>query len=110
MKKEISYHGKKIFYQDVGNGHPVFFIHGFGETGEVWKNQIEFLKKDFRLIIPDLPGSGKSEIIEDMSIEGMAEVVKKIVDAESSKALSFGEGLGEVCIIGHSMGGYITLA
>ena len=76
MNKELTYQGKKIFYRLVGEGNHVVLIHGFGETSHVWENQIEFLKDKFRLIIPDLPGSGKSEMIKDMSIEGMAELIK----------------------------------
>ena len=46
-------------------------------------------------------------MIDDMSIEGMAEVIKSIIDAESSLIPSSGGGRA---LIGHSMGGYITLA
>ena len=53
------------------------------------------------LIVPDLPGAGKSDMIDDMSMEGMAEMLKAIIDKE--KISSF-------VLIGHSMGGYITLA
>lgn len=83
MNKELLYQNKKIFYRIIGNGKPVVLIHGFGEDGEIWKNQIEFLKNKFQLIIPDLPGSGQSEMIDDMSIEGMAEVIKTILDTEA---------------------------
>lgn len=110
MEKEILYQNKKIFYDVIGNGKPVLLIHGFGEDKEVWKVQIEFLKNNFLFIVPDLPGSGKSELISDMSIEGMAEVIKAIADIEFPKTSSFERGLEEGCIIGHSMGGYITLA
>ncbi|HEY6502842.1 MAG TPA: alpha/beta hydrolase [Chitinophagaceae bacterium] len=121
MDKEITIAGKKIFYRVAGNGKPVMLVHGFGETGDVWKEQVEFLKTDFKLIVPDLPGSGQSEITGDMTMEGMAEVLKVILDnegpnrtsenpkiTESSKASPFRGGL--VGLIGHSMGGYITLA
>ena len=77
-------------------------VHGFGETGDVWRNQIDFLKDSFQLIVPDLPGSGQSEMIDDMSMGGMAEIIRHIIDAESL-------GL-PLIMIGHSMGGYITLA
>ncbi|HWR33754.1 MAG TPA: alpha/beta hydrolase, partial [Chitinophagaceae bacterium] len=107
MNKELLYQNKKIFYRITGSGKPVILIHGFGENGAVWKNQIGFLKDKFKLIIPDLPGSGKSEMIDDMSIEGMAEVIKTIIDEESEIPPLGGGG---ACIIGHSMGGYITLA
>lgn len=101
MNKEIKYNNHSIFYRVIGSGKPVILIHGFGEDGTVWDNQTDYLKEKFRLIIPDLPGSGKSEMIDDMSIEGMAEVIHSIIHEENIDACPF---------IGHSMGGYITLA
>ena len=105
--KTFTYQSSKIFYRTIGAGKPVVLIHGFAEDGDVWKNQIEFLKNHFYLIIPDLPGTGKSELINDMSIEGMTEVIKEILRFELHKfPLQGTEGV----LIGHSMGGYITLA
>ena len=101
MNKEIQITGKKIFYRVTGEGNPVMLVHGFGEDGTVWNNQVEFLKDKFRIIIPDLPGSGKSELIENSSIEDMAEVLHQIIHEED---------IDHCVMIGHSMGGYITLA
>jgi pimeloyl-ACP methyl ester carboxylesterase len=114
-EKFIIYQSSKIFYRIIGNGKPVVLLHGFGEDGTIWQNQIEFLKNHFQLIVPDLPGSGKSEMIADMSIEGMAEVIKEIIINELQKSpliLSEAEGqeAEKTSFIGHSMGGYITLA
>jgi pimeloyl-ACP methyl ester carboxylesterase len=141
MNKEIEVAGKKILYRLYGKGKPVMLVHGFGETGSVWKNQVEFLKDSYQLIVPDLPGSGQSEMIPDMSMEGMAEILKQILDAErkplqtspkerlrntqsqpnektdTPENLQQSEtskippsGGAAVSMIGHSMGGYITLA
>lgn len=107
-EKTISYQSSNIFYRTIGKGKPVVLIHGFGEDGDIWQNQVEFLKAYFYLIIPDLPGSGKSEMINDMSIEGMTEVIKEIINIELSN--SSPSGGGRVGALGHSMGGYITLA
>ena len=104
MNKEIIYQNHRIYYRVAGNGPAVVLIHGFGEDGEVWNNQVPFLENNFRLIIPDLPGSGKSELVDDMSIEGMAVVMKAILDTE------FPTGGFKYSVIGHSMGGYIALA
>lgn len=99
--KTFTYQSSPIFYRTTGSGKPVVLLHGFAEDGAVWKNQIEFLKDHFYLIIPDLPGSGKSEMINDMSIEGMAESVKAVIKEEKIESCH---------IAGHSMGGYISLA
>lgn len=104
MKKQIELAGKNIFYQVIGKGKPVMLVHGYGEAGEVWTNQVSFLKENYHLIVPDLPGSGQSDLIEDMSMEALAEVLKAIVDKEVKP-----EG-APISMIGHSMGGYISLA
>jgi pimeloyl-ACP methyl ester carboxylesterase len=128
MNKKLVYNNHSIFYRVIGSGKPVILIHGFGEDGTVWENQApsdspkggenasaqnliinnSLLNKGYQFIIPDLPGSGKSEMIDDMSIEGMAEVVKEIMITEFSEVPPSG-GFRGACI-GHSMGGYITLA
>jgi pimeloyl-ACP methyl ester carboxylesterase len=90
---------KKIIYSRTGEGVPLVLVHGFGEDGSVWKNQFNAID-GFNVIVPHLPGSG-SDMIADMSMEGQATwlhdfLVHLQIDA---------------CImIGHSMGGYITLA
>lgn len=101
MNKTLAYQNKKIYYRIIGIGKPVILIHGFGEDGEIFNHQVEFLKNKFQLIVPDLPGSGQSAMIDDMSIEGMAEVIHAIIHEEN---------IEECPVIGHSMGGYITLA
>jgi len=101
MEKTILYENKKIIYSTNGTGSPVILVHGFGEDGNVWKNQIDVLKQNFHLIVPDLPGSGKSEMIDDMSMAGLAEVLHSIIHEEK---------IDRCTVIGHSMGGYITLA
>ena len=125
MEKEIKYQDRTIFYRVIGTGYTVVLIHGFGEDGEIWKAwppqappkegfattqslvvENSSLTKRYKFIIPDLPGSGRSEMIDDMSIEGMAEVIKTIFDHEASEIPPSGGGGA----VGHSMGGYITLA
>lgn len=105
----FTYQASKIFYRVTGNGKPVVLIHGFGEDGNVWHNQIAALEKNYTLIIPDLPGSGQSELIADMSIEGMADCIKELTNIESLGSSPMGGGW-EGAVLGHSMGGYITLA
>ena len=113
----IFYKGVTIHYTVTGKGQGVVLLHGFGETGEIWKNQIEFLSKSFKLIIPDIPGSGKSDYLLNADIETYAEILKNILDAvlntenliTNTNTLSK-KSNNTFSLIGHSMGGYIALA
>jgi pimeloyl-ACP methyl ester carboxylesterase len=98
----IPYKNSTIFYRIIGKGDPVLLIHGFAEDGEVWHNQINFLKDHYQLIIPDIPGSGKSPFNEQLStVDDYADAIKAILDNEK---------ITSCILIGHSLGGYITLA
>lgn len=104
--KHIIFRNKKIYYRAEGNGKPVMLLHGFAEDGHVWKYQVKKLKEKFLVIIPDLPGSGASEMLEgEIFIEDYAEAVKAIAGEEL-----LNNNKNQFTLIGHSMGGYITLA
>ena len=109
QEKEITHQHKKIFYRVIGEGPVVVLLHGVPFDGSLWSNQFDAFP-EYKLIIPDLPGSGKSEMIDDMSIEGMAECVKDIIVHETASLFFKSGEPHSVIVIGHSMGGYITLA
>ena len=52
-----------LFFREKGIGPPLVFIHGFCETHEIWNDFIEPITTDFRVLTPDLPGFGKSEML-----------------------------------------------
>jgi len=101
----IPFKNSTVFYNVSGQGKTVVLIHGFGEDGNIWNDIVKELKNNFRVIVPDLPGSGKSTILKDentpISIDDYAKVIINILRNES---------VSNCTIIGHSMGGYITLA
>ena len=99
----ITFHDTKIFYKTIGTGSPVILIHGFAEDSSIWENQVELLKDKHLLILPDLPGSGRSALVnsDNVGIDDYAELIRQILLAEK---------IDQCIMIGHSMGGYITLA
>lgn len=101
MQKNLSFQNKTLRYRVLGQGQPVMLVHGFGEDHRVWDAQTVELEKRFMLILPDLPGSGTSELTDDVSMENLAESLHAILEAEK---------LDSVAMLGHSMGGYVTLA
>lgn len=50
-----------LYYEDMGEGPAIVFIHGLGEESASWKYQMEYFKKSFRVISMDLRGHGNSE-------------------------------------------------
>lgn len=76
-------------------------IHGFAEDGRVWDAVASRLENTSRLLLPDLPGSGRNPLPDkETSIDTLAAYCVALLDRENIKNCIF---------IGHSMGGYITL-
>jgi pimeloyl-ACP methyl ester carboxylesterase len=97
IEKNIS-----LFYRTTGTGSPVMLVHGFAEDGHIWDELVPTLEKRYRLIIPDHIGSGRSTgNLEGLSMESLADNLQLIVEKEK---------LQDFAMIGHSMGGYVTLA
>lgn len=102
MEKVLVSQDHEIFYRVTGAGDPVVLVHGFGEDGRIWETLVDDLKEQYQFVIPDLPGSGKSIMKKgDWSIEGLAGSIAAVIDHEK---------ISPAPMIGHSMGGYITLA
>jgi pimeloyl-ACP methyl ester carboxylesterase len=102
MKKYIHHKGKKIHYSDEGAGHTVVLVHGYLETGDVWKDFASLISEKFRVITIDLPGHGHSDIYGEIhSMDFLAEAVCGLLDTL---------GIEKAFITGHSLGGYVALA
>jgi pimeloyl-ACP methyl ester carboxylesterase len=77
-------------------------VHGLGGTGtDIWKKLIAPLAEEFRVVIYDLRGSGKSAVTPGpYSIELLADDLDALVSAL---------GFDRVALVGHSLGGGIVL-
>jgi pimeloyl-ACP methyl ester carboxylesterase len=71
------------------------------ENISIWKDLEKHLSGKFSLIKIDLPGHGKSPLFRENSFEFMAEKIKEVVDYLKIKHFH---------LLGHSMGGYVSLA
>lgn len=75
-------------------------LHGFGEDDTIWDDLITGLHS-VKLIIPVIPGSGNTPSLPNAKLEDHAKWLKEIIDHENADS---------VILVGHSMGGYISLA
>lgn len=98
---EIALDNQRLHYQTFGAGSPLVLIHGLGSSGEDWAFQIEPLARRHLLIVPDLPGSGRSPAPGGRyGIEGFADALWRLLDAL---------GLHEANLLGFSLGGAVAL-
>jgi len=90
-------------FERKGNGkETLVLLHGFMENTSIWNDMEPHLSENFSLLKIDLPGHGQSEIVAEVqTMELMAEEVKKVLDAQN---------LTKIHLLGHSMGGYTSLA
>jgi len=87
-------------YRKTGSGPVIVLLHGFPVSSLLWSRVWDNIGNHNTVIAPDLPGSGGSTGIGNLSMELIADGVKAILDAEDiSKAI----------IAGHSMGGYVCM-
>jgi pimeloyl-ACP methyl ester carboxylesterase len=102
MLSLFNYKNTTISYLKQGKGKTIVLLHGFGEDSNIFNKQVEFLKKFCCVILPDLPGSGESPLnVELTTIEDFAAAILALLQHESIETCT---------MLGHSMGGYITLA
>jgi len=51
----------KLYYEIEGTGEPVLFLHGLGSSSAAWEFQKEAFAPQYRLIMPDIRGHGRSD-------------------------------------------------
>jgi 3-oxoadipate enol-lactonase len=93
--------GTQLYYLDQGAGQPVLLVHGFPLDHSMWAEQLPALSANYRLIIPDLRGFGRSEVTEGtVTMEQYADDLAALLDELAIR--------DPLVFCGLSMGGYIA--
>lgn len=93
---------KTITYAEAGEGKVIVLLHGFTESMKIWNSFVSKLSGKYRVITIDLPGHGRSARLDKVqTMEIMADTVYAVL--KKSK-------VSKCIMVGHSMGGYVTLA
>lgn len=100
MNAYIRYLDSNIYYQKLGNGPCVVFLHGFLESSQIFEEIISVISKTNTCIAIDLPGHGQSQgLNESFNMNDLANLVHAILVHEKISRASF---------VGHSLGAYIS--
>lgn len=98
----VNFKNTPIHLDKYGEGHPLILLHGFLEERTIWNEFIPDLQKEHLVICPDLFGHGETPALSDIhTMEEVAEAIAFIMDELNLESAS---------LIGHSMGGYISMA
>src|ERR1700761_1664373 len=89
-------HGNGPFIETFGTqGETLVLVHGLGGSTNTWYPQAQILKRDLKVIAYDLPGSGRTPVRENVTIESLVEDLHEVVEQA---------GGGRVHLAGHSLG------
>lgn len=106
METYIDFKNIQIHYTDSGKigttGKNIVLLHGFLENLNIYSHLVEVLKSQYRVVTIDLLGHGKTGNVGYIhTMEEMASGVKAVLDNLNIR---------RTFMLGHSMGGYVTLA
>ena len=101
-RRQVELDGSSVNYVELGSGDgpPVVFVHGISGNWQNWLENLPRVARERRVVALDLPGFGESSDFDGeitMSRHG------RVVDALCEHL-----GLGEVVLVGNSMGGFIA--
>jgi 3-oxoadipate enol-lactonase len=89
-------HGNGRFIEAFGTqGETLVLVHGLGGSTNTWYPQAQILKRDLKVIAYDLPGSGRTPVRENLTIDSLVEDLHEVVEQA---------GGGRVHLGGHSLG------
>ncbi|MBC8100255.1 MAG: alpha/beta hydrolase [Armatimonadetes bacterium] len=91
-----------VHYETLGRGRPVLLLHGWLGSWALWRNTIDVLSKEFRVYALDFFGFGDSvDRNSNFSVNNFVESVDQFMDRL---------GIVKAPLVGHSMGGTVSLA
>ena len=99
--RELVVDGTRLRYAVSGDGAPLVLVHGLGGTVENWRAIAPALAERHRVLVPDLPGHGRSEALpEARHLDVLMDAVFAIAKAEKVERAVW---------VGHSLGGTVSL-
>lgn len=91
----------RIHYRQWGEGPPLLLVHGLMTTSYSWRYVLAELGQSYRIIAPDLPGSGRSDKpAGPYGAPALTEALGELIEALDVRGCA---------AIGNSLGGYLCM-
>ena len=94
----LTANGAELYYEDEGDGRPLFFLHGWGTSARVWNAQLPEFVRDHRVVTVDWRGCGRSErTATGTTIAGVVSDLVTVIDRLGLEApIVVGSSIGAV--------------
>lgn len=97
----VKVNGISINYEITGNGQTLVLIHGLGSSTQAWETIVPLLSRHYQVLTWDVRGHGQSDkpagsYSADLFASDLANLLRTL-------------GIGSAFVLGHSMGGVISL-
>ncbi|HET8743906.1 MAG TPA: alpha/beta hydrolase [Gaiella sp.] len=87
--------GLRVYVREGGAGEPVLFVHGIGVSGRYFEPLARRLARTHRVVVPDLPGWGRSERPRQaLTLDEAADVLAVLLELERGSPAVVGNSLG----------------
>ena len=101
-QKQIYVAGHNFQYLEAGKEKPLVLVHGFSGDKDNWTRMLPHFTKQYRVIVPDVPGFGENDRHEDESYDMISQLRRL-------KAFTDHMGLKSFSIAGNSQGGMLAM-
>jgi pimeloyl-ACP methyl ester carboxylesterase len=95
--------GVKLYFEEVGSGYPIVFVHEFGADCREWEAQLRFFSRYYRCIAYNARGYPPSDVPNSLDQYGF-EFATQDIDAVLREL-----SIERAHLVGLSMGGYAVL-
>jgi pimeloyl-ACP methyl ester carboxylesterase len=97
--------GASIAYEVTGDGRPVVLLHGFPDSGRLWRHQVAPLADaGFKVIVPDMRGYGGSDKPSEVDAYNILYLVADV------GAVLDDAGVDQAHVVGHDWGAAVAWA
>ena len=99
--RQFSIRNTKIYYEEYGQGVPLLLLSGGGLNRSIkdFEKCIPNLAKHYRVIAPDTPGQGRSELPDSLSYEVLTDFMSQLLDSLKTDSV-YVMGLSDGAIVG----------
>jgi pimeloyl-ACP methyl ester carboxylesterase len=103
VARRVENDGVGIAYRVVGEGRPVVLLHGFPDSGRLWRHQVPALAEaGFQAIVPDMRGYGRSDKPPEVAAYHVAALARDVL------AVMADAGVDRAHVVGHDWGAAVA--